>query len=95
MDVKSISPARGKSGLQMGDIINEINGCNVTSRSDWRACIIENINPKSNHYTVNVLFFLFRFCQGNRKYYSTLYNNSCNMNFRKLVGAWNSKIDLF
>ena len=64
MDVKANSPARGKSGLQMGDIIYEINGCNVTSRSDWRACIIENINPKSNHNKVNVLFFLFRFCQG-------------------------------
>ena len=56
MDVKSNSPARGKSGLQMGDIINEINGCNVTSRSDWRACIIENINPKLNHNKVNIMF---------------------------------------
>ena len=55
MDVKSNSPARGKSGLQMGDIINEINGCNVTSRSDWRACIIENINPKLNHNKVNIM----------------------------------------
>ena len=57
MDVKSNSPARGKSGLQMGDIINEINGCNVTSRSDWRACIIENINPKFNNKKVDVMFF--------------------------------------
>ena len=65
MDVKSNSPARGKSGLQMGDIINEINGCNVTSRSDWRACIIENISPKMNHNKVNILFFGITFCQGN------------------------------
>ena len=73
MDVKSISPARGKSGLQMGDIINEINGCNVTSRSDWRACIIENINPKSNHNKVNVLFFLFRSVRGNTNCYVLQY----------------------
>ena len=65
MDVKSNSPARGKSGLQMGDIINEINGCNVTSRSDWRACIIENINPKLNHNKVNIMFSGFMFCQRN------------------------------
>ena len=65
MDVKSNSAARGKSGLQMGDIINEINGCNVTSRSDWRACIIENINPKLNHNKVNIMFFGITFRQGN------------------------------
>ena len=65
MDVKSNSPARGKSGLQMGDIINEINGCNVTSRSDWRACIIETINPKLNHQKVNLMLFGFTFGQEN------------------------------
>ena len=68
MDVKSNSPARGKSGLQMGDIINEINGCNVTSRSDWRGCIIENINPKLNHNKVNIMFFGITSYQGNYKY---------------------------
>ena len=67
MDVKSNSPARGKSGLQMGDIINEINGCNVTSRSDWRACIIENINPKLNHNKVHVMFFLIQVLSGKPK----------------------------
>ena len=65
MDVKSNSPARGKSGLQMGDIINEINGCNVTSRSNWRACIIENINPKLHHNQVNIIFSGFMFFQRN------------------------------
>ena len=72
MDVKSNSPARGKSGLQMGDIINEINGCNVTSRSDWRACIIENINPKLNHKKVNIIFSRFMFCLRNQNGYVML-----------------------
>ena len=53
MDVKTSSPARGESGLQMGNIIYEINGCNVTSRSDWRSCIIENMNVQANDKKVN------------------------------------------
>ena len=60
MDVKTSSPARGKSGLQVGNIIYEINGCKVTSRSDWRSCIIENMNVQANHTKVN---FLFRICK--------------------------------
>jgi S1-C subfamily serine protease len=52
MDVKPNSPVKGKSGLVIGDIIYEINGCNVTSRSTWRSCIIENINPHTNNEKV-------------------------------------------
>ena len=47
-DVKIDSPVQGKSGLKMGNIIYEINGCNVTSRTDWRSCIIQNLNLQEN-----------------------------------------------
>ena len=54
-DVKIDSPVQGKSGLKMGNVIYEINGCNVTSRTDWRSCIIENLNLPENDN--NVILF--------------------------------------
>ena len=51
-DVKIDSPVQGKSGLKMGDIIYEINGCNVTSRTDWRSCVIKNLKLQENNKKV-------------------------------------------
>ena len=51
-DVKIDSPVQGKSGLKLGNVIYEINGCNVTSRTDWRSCIIENLNLHENNNNV-------------------------------------------
>ena len=54
-DVKIDSPVHGKSGLKLGNVIYEINGCNVTSRTDWRSCIIENLNlPEINNKVIIV-----------------------------------------
>ena len=54
-DVKIDSPVHGKSGLKLGNVIYEINGCNVKSRTDWRSCIIENLNFQENNN--NVILF--------------------------------------
>jgi len=47
-DVKVNSPVQGKTGLNLGNVIYEMNGCNVASRTDWRSCIIENMNLEEN-----------------------------------------------
>ena len=47
-DVKTNSPVTGKSGLELGNVIYEINGCNVTSRTDWRSCI-KNLKIEINY----------------------------------------------
>lgn len=60
-DVKIDSPVQGKSGLKMGNIIYEINGCNVTSRTDWRSCIIKNLNLQENHKKVCKYFWQIKF----------------------------------
>ena len=57
MDVEQKSPVRGKSGLMIGDIVYEINGCNVTSRSTWRSCIIENMSPHTTNEKVKLEMF--------------------------------------
>ena len=52
-DVKIDSPVQGKSGLKLGNVIYEINGCNVSSRTDWRSCIIKNMNLEENENKVS------------------------------------------
>ena len=70
-DVKINSPVQGKSGLKLGNVIYEINGCNVTSRTDWRSCIIENLNLHENNNNV---------IQSKKLYFLSGINNSFLLN---------------
>ena len=60
-DVNIDAPVHGKSGLKMGNIIYEINGCNVTSRTDWRSCIIQNLNLQEHDKQVCKYFLQIKY----------------------------------